>query len=36
MDRGMGYGLKNSTGFSDTHLGRIGKSRQIPAKSPKP
>ncbi len=24
MDRALGYGLKLSTGFSDTHLGRIG------------
>lgn len=26
-DRLVGYGLKYSTGFSDTHLGRIGKAR---------
>ena len=25
MDRAMGYGLKYFSGFSDTHLGRIGK-----------
>ena len=25
MDRGMGYGLKYFSGFSDTHLGKIGK-----------
>ncbi|MCB1476557.1 MAG: DUF4260 domain-containing protein [Rhodobiaceae bacterium] len=25
-DRLLGYGLKYTTGFSDTHLGRIGKS----------
>jgi len=25
MDRAMGYGLKYSSGFSDTHLGKIGK-----------
>jgi hypothetical protein len=25
MDRSVGYGLKFTTGFSDTHLGRIGK-----------
>ncbi|PWJ60274.1 uncharacterized protein DUF4260 [Dyadobacter jejuensis] len=25
MDRGLGYGLKYSTGFQDTHLGKIGK-----------
>ena len=24
VDRGLGYGLKLSTGFQDTHLGRIG------------
>ena len=24
MDRLLGYGLKHSTGFKDTHLGRIG------------
>ncbi|MEP9386644.1 DUF4260 domain-containing protein [Mesorhizobium sp. KR9-304] len=27
MDRALGYGLKLPTGFSDTHLGRIGKGR---------
>lgn len=27
MDRALGYGLKLPTGFSDTHLGRIGKAR---------
>jgi len=27
MDRGMGYGLKYFSGFSDTHLGKIGKDR---------
>lgn len=27
MDRALGYGLKLSTGFSDTHLGKIGKGR---------
>ncbi len=26
MDRTAGYGLKLTTGFNDTHLGRIGKS----------
>jgi hypothetical protein len=26
MDRMFGYGLKYRTGFSDTHLGRIGRS----------
>jgi len=25
MDRAMGYGLKYFSGFSDTHLGKIGK-----------
>jgi hypothetical protein len=25
MDRMLGYGLKYETGFSDTHLGKIGK-----------
>lgn len=25
VDRAMGYGLKLSTGFRDTHLGRIGR-----------
>lgn len=25
MDRALGYGLKYSSGFHDTHLGRIGK-----------
>lgn len=27
MDRALGYGLKLTSGFSDTHLGRIGKDR---------
>ncbi len=27
MDRALGYGLKLSTSFQDTHLGRIGKVR---------
>lgn len=27
MDRAMGYGLKLSTSFQDTHLGRIGRDR---------
>lgn len=26
-DRAQGYGLKLSTGFQDTHLGKIGKNR---------
>ncbi len=25
LDRALGYGLKYATGFSDTHLGRIGR-----------
>lgn len=25
MDRALGYGLKEPTGFQDTHLGRMGK-----------
>lgn len=25
MDRALGYGLKYETGFTDTHLGRIGR-----------
>lgn len=27
MDRALGYGLKLSTSFQDTHLGRIGRDR---------
>jgi hypothetical protein len=27
FDRALGYGLKYATGFSDTHLGRIGRAR---------
>ena len=27
MDRAFGYGLKLPTGFTDTHLGKIGKGR---------
>ncbi len=27
IDRALGYGLKLSTGFEDTHLGRIGRER---------
>jgi hypothetical protein len=27
VDRALGYGLKHRTGFSDTHLGRIGKGK---------
>lgn len=29
FDRVLGYGLKYPTGFSDTHLGRIGRPRQV-------
>jgi len=28
FDRALGYGLKKTTGFRDTHLGRIGNSLQ--------
>jgi hypothetical protein len=28
IDRTLGYGLKRETGFHDTHLGRIGRSRR--------
>ncbi|HUO94028.1 MAG TPA: DUF4260 domain-containing protein [Rhizomicrobium sp.] len=28
FDRALGYGLKYATGFSDTHLGAMGKSRK--------
>ena len=31
MDRMFGYGLKHTSGFQDTHLGRIGRAR---ARSP--
>jgi len=27
FDRAVGYGLKYATGFSDTHLGRVGRPR---------
>lgn len=27
IDRAMGYGLKYETGFTDTHLGKIGRSK---------
>ena len=30
IDRALGYGLKLSTGFQDTHLGRIGRDRLNP------
>lgn len=29
MDRFFGYGLKYFTGFSDTHLGKIGKEKHL-------
>ena len=25
MDRALGFGLKHTSGFQDTHLGRIGR-----------
>ena len=28
MDRMLGYGLKHTSGFRDTHLGRIGRARE--------
>jgi hypothetical protein len=28
MDRALGYGLKYTTGFRDTHLGRIGRDKR--------
>ena len=28
FDRALGYGLKYASGFSDTHLGRIGRARK--------
>jgi len=28
FDRALGYGLKYPTGFSDTHLGRIGRKQE--------
>ena len=28
IDRALGYGLKLSTGFQDTHLGRIGRKQK--------
>jgi hypothetical protein len=31
FDRGLGYGLKYASGFSDTHLGTIGRLRHRPA-----
>ncbi|WP_353643394.1 DUF4260 domain-containing protein [Mesorhizobium sp. WSM2239] len=29
IDRALGYGLKFSTGFQDTHLGRIGRDKPV-------
>jgi hypothetical protein len=29
LDRALGFGLKYPTGFRDTHLGEIGRSRRI-------
>lgn len=29
IDRALGYGLKLSSGFQDTHLGRIGQDRRV-------
>ncbi len=29
FDRALGYGLKYETGFSDTHLGKIGKEAKL-------
>jgi hypothetical protein len=29
MDRAVGYGLKLPTSFQDTHLGPIGRKRQV-------
>jgi hypothetical protein len=31
FDRALGYGLKYATGFTDTHLGRIGRARRSAA-----
>ena len=31
FDRALGYGLKYDTGFSFTHLGRIGKTAETPS-----
>lgn len=32
IDRALGYGLKLSTGFQDTHLGRIGRRGDTPGR----
>jgi hypothetical protein len=34
LDRALGYGLKHSTGFQYTHLGRIGRRNQPTSPSP--
>jgi len=34
FDRLLGYGLKYSTGFQDTHLGRVGKAPAVATTSP--
>ncbi|GAA4494865.1 DUF4260 domain-containing protein [Hymenobacter ginsengisoli] len=34
FDRLLGYGLKYSTGFQDTHLGRVGKTTAAATASP--
>jgi hypothetical protein len=34
FDRMLGYGLKYSTGFQDTHLGRVGKESAAATTSP--
>ncbi|WP_324671253.1 DUF4260 domain-containing protein [Hymenobacter sp. GOD-10R] len=31
FDRSLGYGLKYTTGFQDTHLGRVGKNQPAAA-----
>ena len=33
LDRALGYGLKYSTAFGDTHLGRIGRAARAAAAS---
>jgi hypothetical protein len=33
IDRMLGYGLKRTSGFQDTHLGTIGRARQAPPSS---
>jgi hypothetical protein len=34
FDRMLGYGLKHTPGFQDTHLGRVGKTTAAPTASP--